>query len=156
MHWRKMFPALMVAVALTLATCGIAFAEETVAVAEQIAALDAKYAAATQYIWVMVAAALVMFMQAGFAMVEAGFCRAKNATNLMAKNLMDFVMGSLVFFAVGYALLKGTDVGGIFGSGPLFLTGEFASARTPSWTSSGSSSSARRRRRSSPAPSPSA
>lgn len=105
----------MGAIALTLATGGFVYADEAVSVAEQITALDAKYEAATQYIWVLVAAALVMFMQAGFAMVEAGFCRAKNATNLMAKNLMDFTMGSLVFFAVGYSLLKGTDVGGIIG-----------------------------------------
>ena len=46
------------------------------------------------YLWTLVAAALVFFMQAGFAMVEAGFTRAKNAINIMMKNLMDFSMGS--------------------------------------------------------------
>jgi Amt family ammonium transporter len=124
MHWRKIFPALLAAVALTLATSGIVFAEEAVSVADQIAALDAKYASATQFIWVLFAGSLVMFMQAGFAMVESGFCRAKNATNLMAKNLMDFVMGSLIFFAVGYAVMKGADSNGLFGTGSLFLTGD--------------------------------
>jgi Amt family ammonium transporter len=122
----KWAPAL--AAALLVGAGGAAFAQETASLSDQIAAVDAKYSAATQYIWVLVAGFLVMFMQAGFAMVETGFCRAKNATNLMAKNLMDFVMGSLVFFAVGYALMKGTDVGGIFGTGPLFLSGEYATA----------------------------
>lgn len=76
------------------------------------------------YVWVLVCGFLVMFMQAGFAMVETGFCRAKNATNLMAKNLIDFVIGSLCFFIVGYALMKGTDKFGLFGTGSLFLRGE--------------------------------
>ncbi len=76
------------------------------------------------YVWILVCGFLVMFMQAGFAMVEAGFCRAKNATNLMAKNLLDFVIGSLVFFTVGYAMMKGTDHGGIIGWGSLCLSGE--------------------------------
>lgn len=76
------------------------------------------------YVWVLVCAFLVMFMQAGFAMVEAGFCRAKNAANLMAKNLLDFVIGSLAFFIVGYSILKGSDVGGLFGVGPLMLGGD--------------------------------
>src|SRR3990172_2581303 len=124
MHWRMMFPALAGAATLILASAGLCRADEAASVADQIAALDAKYAAATQFIWVLVAGALVMFMQAGFAMVEAGFCRAKNATNLMAKNLMDFVMGSLIFFAVGYAVMKGVDHNGLFGTGSLFLTGD--------------------------------
>jgi len=76
------------------------------------------------YVWILMCGFLVMFMQAGFAMVEAGFCRAKNATNLMAKNLLDFVIGSLVFFTVGYAMMKGTDHGGIIGWGSLCLGGE--------------------------------
>lgn len=78
---------------------------------------------AITFVWVLICGFLVMFMQAGFAMVEAGFCRAKNATNLMAKNLMDFVIGSLVFFVIGYTILKGNDVGGLFGVGPLMLSG---------------------------------
>ena len=75
------------------------------------------------YIWILLCGFLVMFMQAGFAMLTAGFCRAKNATNLMAKNLMDFVMGSLVFFIVGYALMMGGRL-----SRPLWYRG-FSSAR---------------------------
>lgn len=79
---------------------------------------------AADYVWVLVCGFLVFFMQAGFAMVEAGFCRAKNATNLLSKNLMDFVMASLVFLAVGYALMKGEDAAGLFGTTGWFLYGE--------------------------------
>jgi len=79
--------------------------------------------APVDYVWVLVCGFLVMFMQAGFAMVETGFCRAKNATNLMAKNTIDFIVGSLGFFVIGYTMLKGTDVGGFIGVGPLFLAG---------------------------------
>jgi len=77
------------------------------------------------YIWVLICAFLVMFMQPGFAMLEAGFCRAKNATNLMAKNLMDYVMGSLIFFLVGYALMMGGDWHGLFGIKGWFMAGNY-------------------------------
>ena len=50
-------------------------------------------------LWMLVAAVLVFFMQAGFAMVEAGFTRAKNANNIIMKNLMDFSVGSILFYA---------------------------------------------------------
>lgn len=79
--------------------------------------------APVDYVWVLVSGFLVFFMQAGFAMVEAGFCRAKNATNLMSKNLIDFVVASLVFFAIGYGFLKGADRYGFIGVGNWFLRG---------------------------------
>jgi len=69
------------------------------------------------YVWTLVAAALVFFMQAGFAMVEAGFTRAKNAVNIMMKNLMDFSMGSLAFWAIGFGLMFGASSGWIGTSG---------------------------------------
>mgnify|MGYP002726822229 CR=1 FL=1 len=56
-------------------------------------------------IWVLVGAALVFFMQAGFAMVETGFTRAKNAGNIIMKNLMDFCIGTPVFWLVGFGLM---------------------------------------------------
>lgn len=65
--------------------------------------------------WTMIAAILVYFMQAGFAMCEAGFTRAKNAGNILMKNMMDFVLGSLFFFIFGFAIMHGTDLGGIIG-----------------------------------------
>lgn len=60
-------------------------------------------------VWTMLGAFLVYFMQAGFACLEAGFCRAKNAGNIIMKNLMDFVLGSLFFFAFGFAIMFGGD-----------------------------------------------
>ena len=57
--------------------------------------------------WTMLGAFLVCFMQAGFAMVEAGFTRAKNAGNIIMKNMMDFVLGSLFFFIIGFAIMFG-------------------------------------------------
>ncbi|MFW8600892.1 ammonium transporter [Desulfobacterota bacterium M19] len=74
------------------------------------------------YVWTLVAAALVFFMQAGFALVETGFTRAKNAINILMKNLMDFVIGSLVFWAVGFGLMFGANHGGLFGTTGFFLS----------------------------------
>jgi Amt family ammonium transporter len=74
------------------------------------------------YVWTLVAAALVFFMQAGFAMVETGFTRAKNAVNIMMKNLMDFSMGSLAFWAVGFGIMFGVSSTGWFGSSGFFLS----------------------------------
>ncbi len=65
-------------------------------------------------VWTMVAAALVFFMQAGFAMVEAGFTRAKNAANIMMKNLMDFSIGACAFWFIGFGLMFGGS-NGFFG-----------------------------------------
>jgi Amt family ammonium transporter len=78
-------------------------------------------------IWILVAAVLVIFMQAGFALVEAGLTRAKNVSNIMMKNLMDFCVGALVFFAVGYAIAYGgefTGAGEYIGGGGWFLMGD--------------------------------
>ncbi len=72
-------------------------------------------------IWVLIAAVLVMFMQPGFAMVEAGFTRAKNTANILMKNLVDFSFGSLIFWLVGFSLMFGSDIGGFIGKGNLFF-----------------------------------
>ncbi len=77
-------------------------------------------------IWVLLAAALVFFMQAGFAMVETGFTRAKNAGNIIMKNLMDFSLGSLVFWVLGFGIMFGTDVAGLFGSFDFFVMGDYS------------------------------
>ncbi len=74
------------------------------------------------YVWTLIAAALVFFMQAGFAMVEAGFTRAKNAINIMMKNLMDFSMGSLFYWAIGFGLMFGVSKTGFFGTSGFFLS----------------------------------
>ena len=62
-------------------------------------------------IWVLLAAALVFFMQAGFALVEAGFTRSKNTTNILVKNLMDFCIGTIFFWLIGYGLMFGVGNG---------------------------------------------
>ncbi|MFH2067069.1 MAG: ammonium transporter [Pseudomonadota bacterium] len=74
------------------------------------------------YLWTLIAAALVFFMQAGFAMVEAGFTRAKNAVNIMMKNLMDFSIGSIGFWAIGFGLMFGVSRTGWFGTSGFFLS----------------------------------
>jgi Amt family ammonium transporter len=74
------------------------------------------------FVWIVTAAALVFFMQAGFCMVELGFTRAKNAINICMKNFLDFSVGSLVFLFVGFALMFGSSVSGWFGSGPFWLS----------------------------------
>lgn len=72
---------------------------------------------AVNTIWVLLGAALVFFMQAGFAMVETGFTRAKNAGNIIMKNLMDFSIGTPIFWLIGFGLMFGNyDDGGIIGS----------------------------------------
>jgi len=68
------------------------------------------------FLWTLVAAALVFFMQAGFALVETGFTRAKNAINIIMKNLMDFSIGSLAFWAIGFGLMFGATSTGWFGT----------------------------------------
>lgn len=66
-------------------------------------------------VWFIIGAALVFWMQAGFAMVEAGFTRAKNTGNILMKNLMDFCIGTVVFILIGFSLLLGEDVLGFIG-----------------------------------------
>ncbi len=73
-------------------------------------------------IWILLAAFLVFFMQAGFAMVETGFTRAKNSVNIIMKNLMDFSLGALLFFFVGYGLMFGDSAGGFIGTNGFLLS----------------------------------
>jgi len=73
-------------------------------------------------VWTCIAAFLVFLMQAGFAMVESGFTRAKNAVNILMKNLMDFSVGTLAFFFVGFGLMFGAS-NGLFGTSHFALWG---------------------------------
>ncbi len=66
-------------------------------------------------VWFLIGAALVFWMQAGFAMVETGFTRAKNAGNILMKNLMDFCIGTIMFILIGFGLLLGEDLIGLIG-----------------------------------------
>ena len=66
-------------------------------------------------VWFLIGAALVFWMQAGFAMVEAGFTRSKNTGNIIMKNLMDFCIGTCTFILIGFSLLLGEDLLGFIG-----------------------------------------
>ncbi|MFA6846040.1 MAG: adenylate cyclase, partial [Sphaerochaetaceae bacterium] len=80
-------------------------------------------------IWVLLGAALVFFMQAGFAMVETGFTRAKNAGNIIMKNLMDFCIGTPAFWILGFGLMFGVSKSGeilsFIGVPDLFVRGDY-------------------------------
>ena len=75
------------------------------------------------FVWTLVAAVLVFLMQAGFALVETGFTRSKNAVNIIMKNFMDVSAGVLVFFVIGFGLMFGTSATGWFGTDGFFLAG---------------------------------
>jgi Amt family ammonium transporter len=82
---------------------------------------------AVDTIWVLLGTVLIFFMQAGFAMVETGFTRAKNAGNIIMKNLMDFCLGTIIFWAIGFGLMfagSGSFIGGI----DLFIKGDYSSS----------------------------
>ncbi|MCA1943759.1 MAG: ammonium transporter [Desulfovibrio sp.] len=85
-------------------------------------------------LWTLLAAILVMFMQPGFAMVECGFTRAKNAGNILMKNFLDFAAGSVVFFLVGFGLMFGADQAGFLGTSGFLLDGATGTDADGQWT----------------------
>ena len=88
---------------------------------EDLTTAVSEFTVSIDTMWILVAAVLVMFMQPGFALVEAGFTRSKNTANILMKNLMDFSIGSLIFWLLGYTLMYGEDVGGFVGRVSLFF-----------------------------------
>lgn len=80
---------------------------------------------AVDALWTVIAAILVFWMQAGFSLVEAGFTRAKNVVNILMKNLMDFSLGSIVFWALGFGLMFGATNGWV-GTSSFFMSGDEA------------------------------
>jgi ammonium transporter, Amt family len=95
---------------------------DTLMYADKISALQTSltdYAFSLNTVWVLITGALVFFMQAGFALVEAGFTRTKNTTNILFKNLMDYVIGTIVFWAVGFGIMFGS-ANGFWGGIDLF------------------------------------
>ncbi len=107
---------------LAISAAGTAWAGDSSPTVASNAAAVQEVQTHLDYVWTLVAAALVFFMQAGFAMVETGFTRAKNAINILMKNTMDFAMGSLVFWAVGFGVMFGTTQTGWFGTTGFFLS----------------------------------
>lgn len=108
---------------LWLVGSGRAFAQEGPTTAELAVAMNTFF--------LLVAAALVFFMQAGFAMLTAGLTRSKNTTNILFKNLMDFVMCSIAFWAVGWGIAYGTSAGGFIGTDQFFLSHVTAEGEVP-------------------------
>jgi Amt family ammonium transporter len=87
-------------------------------------------------VWTIMAGVLVFFMQAGFAMVEAGFTRAKNAANIVLKNLMDFCCGACAFWFLGFGLMFGSHVAGFLGTNWFFFNwqqGSEAGSQNDAW-----------------------
>ena len=101
-------------IVLFVAIPNTAFAAESISIEQLAKGLDT--------VWVLIAAFLVFFMQAGFGMLEAGFIQAKNTCNILTKNFLDFCMASLGFFIIGYAIMFG-DGNGFIGTKGFFLLG---------------------------------
>jgi Amt family ammonium transporter len=93
--------------------------------ADTMAAAEDPGALALTFVWMIVTGSMVFFMQAGFALVEAGFTKAKNTVNVMTKNFMDFCIGGLAYFFFGYAIMYGDTIGGFIGSNGFLLLGDF-------------------------------
>jgi len=99
-----------------------AFAAETAAPVSSVEAVKEELQTNINIVWTCIAAFLVFFMQPGFAMVECGFTRAKNAVNILMKNLMDFSVGTIAFFLIGFGLMFG-KTNGMFGTTLFGLSG---------------------------------
>jgi ammonium transporter, Amt family len=105
---------------LGVVTSALVLLVGTPAYAQDISIED--LAVATIVLYLMVATVLVFIMHAGFAMLEAGFTRSKNTANIIGKNLMTISLGIVVYYAIGWGLMYGEQIAGLFGSDGFFLT----------------------------------
>jgi len=122
------FPAPLQLLGIILALPVLAGAAEVVSVADQLSALSSQ----VDWFWTCVAAFLVFFMQAGFALVESGFTRSKNVVNIIMKNVMDLSMGAIAFWAIGFGLMF-SATNGVFGTGEFFPNPDVSTADDPNW-----------------------
>ncbi|OGX39095.1 MAG: ammonium transporter [Omnitrophica WOR_2 bacterium RIFCSPLOWO2_12_FULL_50_9] len=131
--WLQRFLGVAVGVGAVL-VCGAlpALAEEAPTM-ESLAAAVAEKGIVLDNLWTLVTAMLVFFMQAGFAMVETGFTRAKNACNILMKNLMDFCFGTVAFWAVGFGVMFGVG-NAFFGTSGFFLHDAGGTFASLDWT----------------------
>ncbi|MEA2058159.1 MAG: ammonium transporter, partial [Actinomycetota bacterium] len=114
MKHRYLWGTGLIAAAIVGPMAGIAAADTASDIAE--------VGTAVNEVWLVLAAALVMLMQAGFTLVEAGFTRAKNTGNIIMKNFMDFSVGALTYWAFGFALAYGgSTLGGFLAYGDFFF-----------------------------------
>ena len=112
----------MLLLVLLILTPALLFAQDSTPTVESNATKITSLETNANFVWTLVAAFLVFFMQAGFAMLETGLTRAKNAVNIMMKNLMDFAVGSLAYWIVGFGLMFGVTATGWFGTDGFFLS----------------------------------
>ncbi len=117
--WKSIVAFSLMAFALLGVMPEVVAQEEAAAVVEEVTAPTVQDN--LNIVWTCVAAFLVFFMQAGFAMVEAGFTRAKNVVNIIMKNLMDFSIGSIAFFTIGFGIMFGLNSSGFIGTSDFFL-----------------------------------
>ncbi|MCA9732041.1 MAG: ammonium transporter [Deferribacteres bacterium] len=133
---KKFLFVLLIMASLTTALAAQEMASDSTATVDYAAAIS-KASEDLQtnlnIVWTAIAAFLVFFMQAGFAMVESGFTRAKNAVNIMMKNLMDFSIGTVAFFFVGFGLMFGAT-NGFFGTTDFMLAGTDVAGKDWNWT----------------------
>jgi len=124
---------MLLIVLVFLIVCSVsAFAEEAAPTVAGNAEAIATVQRNADFVWTLIAAFMVFFMQAGFAMVESGFTRAKNAVNIIMKNLMDMSMGAIAYWAIGFAIMFGVSKTGWFGTTGFFLS-DYAVDKDP-WT----------------------
>ncbi|MDR3184186.1 MAG: ammonium transporter, partial [Prevotellaceae bacterium] len=93
-----------------------AVVEETAVTVDAVAKSISEVAFSLDTVWVLLAAMLVFLMQLGFSLVESGFTRSKNTTNILMKNLLDFSTGSILFWLIGFGIMFGTDIAGFIGT----------------------------------------
>ena len=118
-----------------LLLCGLLALGAGSVVAEEAAPTAAAVQDNLNIVWTLIGGILVFVMQAGFALVETGFTRAKNATNIMMKNLMDFALGSIVFYFIGAGIMFGASKAcGALGWGGICMPSVFAGEGTWDWT----------------------
>ena len=92
-----------------------------------------EHAASMDMVWTLLASFLIFLMQAGFTLVEVGFTRAKNAGNVVMKNMIDFALGSVGFFLIGYGLMFGASAAGLFGTSDFFLSHITPGGKVDNW-----------------------
>ncbi len=92
-----------------------------------------EHAASMDMVWTLIASFLIFLMQAGFTLVEVGFTRAKNAGNVVMKNMIDFALGSIGFFFIGYGLMFGVSALGLFGTSDFFLSHITLAGKVDNW-----------------------
>lgn len=115
-YMKRSFTKLRTALAILIACCLTTDMYAQTAVAADSVATDtvAQLVSGVNTVWMLLAAMLVFFMQPGFALVEAGFTRTKNTANILMKNFVDFMFGSLLYWLVGFGIMFG--LGDFFGT----------------------------------------